>query len=366
MNAEVVEKEKPTTRGWGETYTAKEVKGKRVPIQKVNRIYAVKDKKYGPIVKGKWITEKRRKDKETGKMISSPVDPPVWQETIIPECPAHAYIDNENKLTVEELDKEYYINIAKKRIGKYIHIDRKVENKLNKIKEVIEIMATTTTSKPKTMNIYGKLAEARQKFLEAPVKKTGINRFAEYKYFELADIVPPATAIFKELGLLFFVSFDDAYAVGTLVNVDNPEETIKFVSPMKDLEIKGMNAVQALGGAETYQRRYLYMMCLDIVEADAFDATNCKPDSETGSAQKSNRPASPEQREEAKKDLINEGGDATEVQIKSIKNGLKKLRTKDAEKYEGYVTDIVKKIKAGLKKAEAEDVLIEIGQKLEE
>ena len=368
LNAEVVEKEKPTTRGWGETYAAKEVKGKRVPIQKVNRIYAVKDKKYGPIVKGKWITEKRRKDKETGKMISSPVDPPVWQETIIPECPAHAYIDNENKLTVEDLDKEYYINIAKKRIGKYIHIDRKVENKLNKIKEVIEIMATTTTSKPKTMNIYGKLAEARQKFLEAPVKKTGINRFAEYKYFELADIVPPATAIFKELGLLFFVSFDDVYAVGTLVNVDNPEETIKFVSPMKDLEVKGMNAVQALGGAETYQRRYLYMMCLDIVEADAFDATNGKPDSETGkaTAQKSNRPASPEQREEAKKDLINEGGDATEVQIKSIKNGLKKLRTKDTEKYEGYVTDIVKKIKAGLKKAEAEDVLIEIGQKLEE
>lgn len=83
-------------------------------------------------------------------------------------------------------------------------------------------------------------------------------------------------------------------------------------------------------------------------------------------APKNNRPASPEKREEAKKDLINEGGEATEVQIKSIKSGLKKLRTKDGEKYEAYVTEIVKKIKTGLNKADAEDILIEIGKKIEE
>ena len=82
--------------------------------------------------------------------------------------------------------------------------------------------------------------------------------------------------------------------------------------------------------------------------------------------QKSNRPATPEQRQEVKKDLINEGGDATATQIKAIKNGLKKLREKDADKYESYVTDGVKKIKAGLKKTEAEELLIEIGKKVEE
>lgn len=131
-------------------------------------------------------------------------------------------------------------------------------------------------------NVYEKLAIARGKFLAAPVKKSGINRFAEYKYFELADIVPPATAIFGELGLLFHISFTAEYAVGTLVNVDDPEDRIEFTSPMKDLEVKGMNAIQALGGTETYQRRYLYMTCLDIVEADAFDATQGKPDPESG------------------------------------------------------------------------------------
>lgn len=340
------------------------VNGERVAIQKVNRIYAVKNKKYGTVVKGKWITEKRRKDKATGKMVSTPVDPPVWQESTIPECPEHAYIDNENKLSVNELDKDYYINLAKKRIDKYINIDRKVENKLNKIKEVIEIMAT----EPKTLNIYQKLAEARQRFLEAPIKKTGVNRFAEYKYFELADIVPPATAIFKDLGLLFYVSFNEQYATGTLVNVDKPNEIVIFTSPMKDLEIKGMNAVQALGGTETYQRRYLYMTCLDIVEADAFDATQGKPDPETGKTEtsKNNRPAAPEKREDAKRNLIDEDGAASEVQIKSVKTGLKKLREKDSEKYEDYVAETVRKIKAGLKKEEAENILIEIGDKIAE
>ena len=44
-----------------------------------------------------------------------------------------------------------------------------------------------------------------------------------------------------------------------------------------------------------------------------------------------------------KKDLINEGGEATPTQIKAIKNGLKKLREKD-EKYEPYIKEIVTKI----------------------
>ena len=202
------------------------------------------------------------------------------------------------------------------------------------------------------LNIYQKLTTARAKFLEAPVKKTGVNRFAEYKYFELADIVPPATSIFGELGLLFCISFTNETAIGTLINADKPEETIVFSSPMRDLEVKGMNAIQALGGVETYQRRYLYMMVLDIVEADAFDSTQGKPDPETGKAEnvkKSNKPATPEKREEIKKDLIDAGGNATDLQVKSIKNGLKKLREK-GDTYDAYVTDIVRNYARELRK----------------
>ena len=352
------------------------VNGVREPIQKVNRVYAVKDPKYGAVVKGKWITEKRKKNKDTGKMESTPVDPPVWSETVISECPEHCFIDNENVLTVDDLDKDYYIDMAKKRIDKYINMDPTVARKIEKINEEVVIMATKTETnvtdekkiEMRRLNVYGKLAVARGRFLEAPVKKSGVNRFAEYKYFELADIVPVATSIFADLGLVFLISFDNEIARGTLVNVDKPEEIINFTSPMRDLEVKGMNAVQALGGVETYQRRYLYMACLDIVEADAFDATQGKPDPETGKSEtpkKSNKPATTEEREETKKELINEGGEATATQIKAIKSGLKKLRDKD-EKYEPYIKEVLKKIKAGMTKTEAEDQLIEIGNKVAE
>lgn len=346
--------------------------GERVEIQKVNRIYAVKNDRYGQIVKGKWITEKRTKDKATGKMISTPVDPPVWQESTIPECPTHAFVDNENTLTVDDLDLTYYVEMARGRIDKYINLDRKVENKLKKIKEVITIMSDSNTK-----NIYQKLAEARARFLATPVKKSGVNRFAEFKYFELEDIVPPATAIFNDLGLIFLVSFEGDQALGRLVNVEDPDDTITFASPMIPLTTDGvkapagMNTVQALGGSETYQRRYLYMIALDIVEADAFDAATGKPDTTSGKVEepapkKSNRPASEKERAEAKSELIDKGGEATDTQIKAIKNGLKKLRLKDGERYEDFVKETVAKIKAGLKKSDAEDLLIDIGKKIEE
>ena len=351
------------------------VNGVREPIQKVNRVYAVKDRKYGQVVKGKWITEKRRKDPVSGKMISEPVNPPVWSETIISECPENCFIDNENVLTVDDLDKGYYIDMANKRIDKYINLDPKVERELNKIKEVVEIMAkaenkTAVDPEIRGLNIYGKLAIARGKFLEAPVKKSGVNRYAEFKYYELEDIVPVALAIFEALGLALIESITFEKSTATLVNIDNPEEVIVFETPAKDPKIEDgtkMSAIQGLGAYVTYQRRYLYMLVFDIVEADPVDAMSGKDEApvEKKEAPKSNKPASPEKREEAKKELIDEGGEATEVQIKSIKNGLKKLREKN-DSYEPYIKEIVGKIKAGLKKAEAEEILIEIGKKNQE
>ena len=121
-------------------------------------------------------------------------------------------------------------------------------------------------------------------FQQKGVKKSGRNTFSKYNYFELDDIVPTKTEIFNELLLCDLISFSDTEATLTLVNIEKPEETLIFTSPMRDLELKGANAVQLLGGVETYQRRYLYMAVLDIVEADQFDNT---PPEKTQNAPKS-------------------------------------------------------------------------------
>ena len=348
------------------------VNGEREPVQKVNRVYAVKDPKYGAVVKGKWITEKRKKNNVTGKMESTPVDPPQWSETIISECPTHTFIDNENVLTVDDLDKDYYIDMANKRIDKYINIDPTVARKIEKIKTEVVIMATekaAETKKAETMNVYAKLLEARKRFLDAGVKKEGKNTYAEFKYFRLDEIIPVKQTIFKDLGLADVISFSADYASLTIIDVDNPDSVLVFTSQLAPDESMIKNPIQKVGAIQTYVRRYLYLLALDIIESDGIEATTGKPVDEDNkpveTVKKSNRPATAEEREETKKELINEGGEATPTQVKAIKNGLKKLREKD-EKYEPYIKEVVTKLKAGIAKAEAEDVLIEIGNKIEE
>lgn len=121
------------------------------------------------------------------------------------------------------------------------------------------------------MNVYQKLLKARADFLAAKVKKSGKNQHLKFDYFELDDIVPVATRIFSEVGLLPVVCFDGDLATMQMVDTDCPESHITFTSPVVTLNQNGMNAVQALGATETYQRRYLYYMALDICEPDALD-----------------------------------------------------------------------------------------------
>lgn len=120
-------------------------------------------------------------------------------------------------------------------------------------------------------NVYQKLLKARTDFLAAKVQKSGKNQHLKFEYFELDDIIPVATRIFSEVGLIPIVCFDGELATMRMVDTDCPESHITFTSPVVTLSQNGMNAVQALGATETYQRRYLYYMALDICEPDALD-----------------------------------------------------------------------------------------------
>ena len=127
-------------------------------------------------------------------------------------------------------------------------------------------------------NIYTKLMEVRVAFHKLELKKSGLNKFAGFKYYELGDFLVPATKLLQEANLCPMISFNNELATMVLINGDNPTEQIEFTSPMRNLEIKGSNAVQSLGGVQTYLTRYLYIQLLNIVEADVFDATSGKED----------------------------------------------------------------------------------------
>ncbi|EGT3850374.1 ERF family protein [Clostridioides difficile] len=132
-------------------------------------------------------------------------------------------------------------------------------------------------------NIYIKLMNVRVKFSKLNLKKSGENKFANFKYFELADFLPQATGLLEEAKLCPIVTFTNDYATLTLINGENPTEQIVFTSPMRDLQLKGSNELQALGGIETYQTRYLYIQLLNITENDSFDAVSGKEESKSNS-----------------------------------------------------------------------------------
>ena len=126
-------------------------------------------------------------------------------------------------------------------------------------------------------NVYKKLQSARVELKTKPIKESGENKFAGYKYMELGDFLPFIVDICKDMGLCTVVSFAECASL-TVVNSDNPEEKILFTSPMSTAELKGCHAIQNLGAVETYLRRYLYVAAFDIVEHDALDSTHGKKD----------------------------------------------------------------------------------------
>ena len=271
------------------------VNGEKTPVQKVNRIYATADERYGKIYKVKAENDSIAK---------------------IESLPEHCIIDNENKLTIDKVDRTFYIDLAKKRINDYMGIKPEKKGR----KKMAETKATA-----KTMNVYQKLAKARMMFLKSDTKKTGKNMTLAFKYFELDDIVPVANKVFDELGLISLVNITADTATMTIVNTENNTDFIAFSVPLVNYTgNNAVNPVQAFGATVTYYRRYLYMIALDICEPDAID-----PD-----APEKTQQTIPFAKPAPTTSLTDGSGKASELQITQLKESLKKLRESDPSKEE--------------------------------
>jgi SpoU rRNA methylase family enzyme len=130
------------------------------------------------------------------------------------------------------------------------------------------------------MNVYQKLMAARVNLQSTALNKSGHNKFAGYKYFELGDFLPTVQNIFSELGLCGVVSYDTELAKLTITD---GTDSIVITSPMGSAALKGCHEVQNIGAVETYQRRYLWVTAMEIVEHDVLDAVT---GTDTGNAVK--------------------------------------------------------------------------------
>jgi hypothetical protein len=121
-------------------------------------------------------------------------------------------------------------------------------------------------------SVHKKLMAARISLQEAPLKKSGHNKFAGYSYFELGDFIPTITEIFYNIGLCGVVSFGKELASLTITDTEDGSEIV-LTSPMAEANLKGCHPIQNLGAVETYTRRYLWVSAMEIVEHDALDSS---------------------------------------------------------------------------------------------
>ena len=129
------------------------------------------------------------------------------------------------------------------------------------------------------MSVHKKIMQARISLQNSKLTKSGNNKFAGYKYFELGDFLPAAQRIFAELELCGIVSFGAEEATLTITDTEDNSQIV-ITSPMSTAALKGCHAVQNLGAVQTYIRRYLWVAALEIVEHDAIDMTTGKAEPE--------------------------------------------------------------------------------------
>ncbi len=121
------------------------------------------------------------------------------------------------------------------------------------------------------MSVHKKLMQARVKLQSIDMKKSGLNKFAGYSYFELGDFIPHVQVIFNDLGLCGVVTFSTEYAQLCITDVEDGT-VIVITSPMAAAELKGAHPIQNLGASLSYQRRYLWMAAMELTEHDPVDS----------------------------------------------------------------------------------------------
>lgn len=122
------------------------------------------------------------------------------------------------------------------------------------------------------LNLFMKIQTVKSKLLQANLKKSWENKHAWFKYYELWDFLPTIVELCKNNGLYTQVLFDNETATLLIIDCDDPTQIVQYTSPMRDVDLKWCQPIQALWAVETYQRRYLYLNAFDIVENDMLDA----------------------------------------------------------------------------------------------
>lgn len=167
------------------------------------------------------------------------------------------------------------------------------------------------------MTVEQKLQQCRVELQKRGLKRSGKNNYAGFIYFELADFLPVVNEMFASKNLFSNFSMLDTVATLKITDLEDKSEVV-FTTPVAELELKGCNKIQALGGTHTYLKRYLYVNALEIVESDLFDSASGKEEPKEPASDKSKCPKCGKV---VNKKMIDAWGMCAECKSKEAKNG---------------------------------------------
>lgn len=376
----------------GSTYqrTVQYLNGEEVDVQKVNRVYAVNDEKYGVIKKVKkvrliengegyydtytekgkvsatyklekdqWYQAKTSSNYQEWKLSLKEIHRDetgfyYWKKDTTQNCPDHAYIDNGNIITIDTINKEWYIKLAKKRINDFLGIK---ETKGGKKMPA----AKTVKLEPKPA-LYKKIFDLGVALAKKPFVADGYNSQQGYEYVRSAYYRKVLGEACREVGLVFKFTLNNrlftplektknmnlttVLGMMCLIDPDTGEhEDYSVIADGSDNLDKGVYK------AETMAIKYFVLNNFLLPETqDELDPEDGKQDKQVAKEEekavtivaeekpKPTPPATPTQRKEAKEEVVN-NRTATPEFVQEILEVMDVLRSSNKTDSKGKVYD---------------------------
>lgn len=315
-----------------------------VEVQNVNRVFASTDQSAGTLYKVKLPKapgEKERRDK-------------------IANLPDHCFIANRAGYKIGMVDKQFYIDLAQKRINDYLGI--KPEKQKKERKKSMATRKTTGAEAAETVKLQGlaaKLMKLREVMNSFNWEKDGKNRHQSYEYISEKQYKNNFKTALAAAGLDFKSSMLEYQFIPAISEKMNMV-IAKFQFEIIDRETGEREVYPAFGtGADmgdkgmykAYTGAIKYFLANNFLVAEGND-----PESDE-EEMRNVKPAyvPPERREEIRETVTNQEGPATEEQLEAIALGIEALQAAGVD--EETIAGFTSVLETELTKADAEQLL---------
>ena len=312
-------------------------------VQNVNRVYASVNKDSGTLYKVKLPKDgtKERRDK-------------------IANLPLHCFIDNKDLYYMPMVDKQFYIDLAQKRINDYLGIKpekTKKERKRN--------MAAKTETTKTPAGLAAKLMKLREAMNAFSWEKDGLNRRQSYEYITEKQYKNNFKAALSTAGLDFkcvSVEYQFIDAISDKMNMI----IVKFEFEIIDRETGERESYPAFGSGADMGDKGLYKAYTGAIKyflANNFlVAEDTDPECDAEPAQDKPKYTPPESREEIKDAISDMDAAATEEQIEAIALGITMLEDQKVESE--LIAAFTELLETDLTRASAEETIDAINELL--